>query len=477
MSLAPPINRSRPRAADVVYTREGAATAIERPYFSSAIGVILTVGALWGVIILLRMAINGSFTSVGLQEVNAHGHAQIFGWVGLFVMGFAYRMLPALTGRELPWKKAAAASWFVLLAGIALRTGLQPFVVANPALLPLAQVGSGLEIVAITVFAVQISYLLRKVPDGITPGAVWLVRGAVVFFALQAVFSAVYFQLTAVAGDRDLLLWLISHFQPPLRDLQIHGFAMFMVLGVGAILLPRWFGTRELPARGSRIAAVVLAAGVVAEIAGFLLMRLVGYRWASVWGFAALGLLGAAVWIVWKSRLLFPTPIATRSSKFIRAAHAWLLVSLVMLVLLPVWQFFVLPAVAGESHAVEIGFSHAYYGAIRHAITVGFVSLMILGMSVRFMERTRRAGSLPGGALLLPFVLVNAGCFLRVFFQTMTDIHPLAFQIAGVSGLLELSGIAVWAVWMLRAMWGKESAGGESSLTGAPSKRITMPSN
>ncbi|HMX63077.1 MAG TPA: hypothetical protein PKD58_08410, partial [Candidatus Sumerlaeota bacterium] len=66
---------------------EHTASGVERPYFASAIGVVLTVGALWGVIILLRMALNGSFTSVDVQEVNAHGHAQIFGWVGLFVMG------------------------------------------------------------------------------------------------------------------------------------------------------------------------------------------------------------------------------------------------------------------------------------------------------------------------------------------------------------------------------------------------------
>ena len=28
-----------------------------------------------------------------------------------------------------------------------------------------------------------------------------------------------------------------------------------------------------------------------------------------------------------------------------------------------------------------VGFSHAYFGATRHAITVGFISLMIMGMA------------------------------------------------------------------------------------------------
>jgi hypothetical protein len=39
-----------------------------------------------------------------------------------------------------------------------------------------------------------------------------------------------------------------------------------------------------------------------------------------------------------------------------------------------------------------------------------------------------------------------------VGFQTLTDINPVAFPIAGVSGILELTGIAIWAVHLLRTM-------------------------
>ncbi|MCC6547844.1 hypothetical protein IT570_11825 [Candidatus Sumerlaeota bacterium] len=453
MSLAPcTMQRDDVRHAEAFLAKEKVSSGIEQPYFASAIGVVLTIGALWGVIILLRIALNGSFTSVDVQEVNAHGHAQIFGWVGLFVMGFAYRMLPALVGHPLPWKRAAQLGWLVMLIGLALRTSLQPFGSTHPTLFTLAQVGSALEIAAITVFSIQISWLLHKPTPDITRGAAWMLRAAIVFFAFQAIFSAVYFRLTAIATSRELLLWLISHFQPPLRDLQIHGFAMMMIFGISSILLPRWFGTRELPSRGSRIVAFVLVASVIAEVVGFLLMRLVGYRWAAIWGVASLALLGSSIWIVVKSRVLSLHPISSRSSKFIRAAHLWLLLSLGMLVLLPLWQFLVLPRLAPTSHAVEIGFSHAYYGSIRHAITVGFVSLMILGMSSRLMERTRPNDSLPPGTLTLPLVLVNLGCALRVFFQAATDIHPFAFQVAGISGILELTGIAVWAAWMLKSM-------------------------
>lgn len=451
---APVMDREGSRGTTASILSRLSPPTIERPYFTTAIVLMMTVGALWGVWILLRIAINGSFVSVGLHEVNAHGHAQIFGWVGLFVMGFAYRMFPAMAGRKLPWAHLAELGWGMMLVGVLLRAGLQPFVTAHPAIVWVAQVGSVLEVLAIGVFVVQMAIVLRPGRETYIPGpSKWLIRGALCFFFLQAVASAVYFHLVAVADSRDWFLWLIANFQPPLRDLQVHGFATLMVLGVGAMMLPRWFGTARLPRVGGMVAAVALTIAVLMEITGFLAMRLVGTAWAGLWGLAALMLLGASGYLVVRQGLLRPFPMESRAGKFIRIAHAWLLVSLVMLVGLPVWQFVVLPVLAPHSQAVEIGFSHAYYGSIRHAITVGFISMMILGMSVRLMERTRDGATLPTGQLWVAFVLVNVGCLMRVVFQAATDMGQVFYPVAGMSGVLELSGIGLWALWMIPALW------------------------
>lgn len=72
------------------------ADAIYRPFFLAGILVVLTLGAVWGAYLLLQIGLRGSFTAAGLHEINAHGHAQIFGWVGLFVMGFAYQAFQRL---------------------------------------------------------------------------------------------------------------------------------------------------------------------------------------------------------------------------------------------------------------------------------------------------------------------------------------------------------------------------------------------
>ena len=123
-----------------------------------------------------------------------------------------------------------------------------------------------------------------------------------------------------------------------------------------------------------------------------------------------------------------------------------------MLVLLPVYQYGLLPRLAPESAAAQIGFSHAYYGSIRHAITVGFISLMIVGMAAKVVPTLSGIDvhALPG--LWLPFVLVNLGCALRVTMQTLTDFTPAAFPIAGASGVLEITGLAIWGGHVWRVM-------------------------
>ena len=55
-------------------------------------------------------------------------------------------------------------------------------------------------------------------------------------------------------------------------------------------------------------------------------------------------------------------------------------------------------------------------------------------------------------ALWGPFILVNVGCFLRVTTQTLTDWHPRFFAVVGVSGTLEVIGLAWWGFGLLRIM-------------------------
>ncbi len=75
---------------------------LHHAYFLAAIATVVTLGAGWGVWLLWQVGVRGRFTGLSLQDVNAHGQAQIDGWVGLFIMGFALQMFPRCGTHGLP---------------------------------------------------------------------------------------------------------------------------------------------------------------------------------------------------------------------------------------------------------------------------------------------------------------------------------------------------------------------------------------
>jgi hypothetical protein len=206
----------------------------------------------------------------------------------------------------------------------------------------------------------------------------------------------------------------------------------------------------------------VLNLAIVGEVLGLILMRSQGHAWAALWYGSSILLAASVVALVlnWK---IFSAPMESdRSLKFMRAAYVWLFGSLAMLLLLPAYQFAVLPTFAPEAAATQTGFSHAYYGAIRHAITVGFVSLMIVGVAAKVVPTLNGVDVRGLSSLWGPFILLNAGCALRVFGQVTTDLTAHAFPFAGVSGFLEVAGLTLWGWHLGRLMLGWKPTEGEA---------------
>src|SRR3972149_11370449 len=68
---------------------------IYRRFFKAGILVVLTAGCTWGAVNLLEIGLAGRFLQMRLlPAIHAHAHAMVFGWGGLFVMGFAYQLFP-----------------------------------------------------------------------------------------------------------------------------------------------------------------------------------------------------------------------------------------------------------------------------------------------------------------------------------------------------------------------------------------------
>ncbi len=128
-----------------------------------------------------------------------------------------------------------------------------------------------------------------------------------------------------------------------------------------------------------------------------------------------------------------------RGLKFILAAHIWLIVAMVMLAFGPYYMFRVyLPMTGGENP-----FSHAYFGAYRHALTVGFITMMIVGVSAHVTPRFSGIKPFKTRSPTV-FILLNLGNMLRITSQITTDFQPAAFNIIGFSGFIEVTALAIW---------------------------------
>src|SRR5687768_4593701 len=143
---------TRPAVADTTYRR----------FFTAGIALILTAGATWGAWLLWQIGVAGHFTGASLHHVNAHGHAQIYGWVGLFIMGFAYQAFPRLWHTDLVAPRPAVAAFVAMLVGLAVRTAGMTLSGRWALALPAALAGGALEAAAVLAFAGQIIAIYRR---------------------------------------------------------------------------------------------------------------------------------------------------------------------------------------------------------------------------------------------------------------------------------------------------------------------------
>src|SRR5262249_51264261 len=163
-------------------------------------------------------------------------------------------------------------------------------------------VGSAwLEVVAIVLFAWVIAATWQAAGKGLAFYDYYILA-SLGWFAGQAVAEAVYLAATLTAASRQELVALVATWQGAIRDAQIHGFAMLMILGVSQRILHHFYGFPAPSRRLSLAALICLNLAVTGEIAGLVLMRGASGTWAGLWYVSALLLTGAVVALLWNWR-------------------------------------------------------------------------------------------------------------------------------------------------------------------------------
>jgi NnrS protein len=429
-------------------TTQSIGDEIYRPFFIAALATVLTLGCVWGAINLFTIGLKQNFSTISYSWTLAHGHAMVFGFVGFFIMGFAYQVFPRFKQTKLWRPKLAFASLPLMVAGIALQT-VAHLIVPSSYALPLELVAATFQLAAVIVFALVIVKTISatKKPESYDR----FVYASLLWFVVAAIANPIIFKLFEFPGNREKLLFNLATFNIPYRDVQLLGIAVMMILGVSLRLLPHAYGLRE-PSRVWREflfwavngALVVGSLSFIAGMAG-------GNHWLLMlqWVCGIL-LLIVAVGTPRQFRLFSHVPEneTDRGLKFIRAAFVWFIIATSMLVLVPLYNFGIYMPLTGS----HVPFSHAFFGAYRHALTVGFIMMTIVGVSSKVVPALSGVDVRRAASLWPTFILLNLGNMMRVSFQVATDFTTHAYTIMGVSGFIEVVGLSLWAYELVKNM-------------------------
>lgn len=370
----------------------------------------------WNLISISQQHLSGSLSPAWLQ---AHGHAQIFGWIGSFILGIGFYSMTKMQSTLTFPTRAGATTWVLWTLGVALRWTAGVTSWHWRILLPF----SGLfELVAFILFYGSVRRH-RPVSAG-RRREVWMtvVFGGTIAFLVAMIVNFAALAYLAVLGTTPAL--------PHLLDQQM------IVLAVWGVLVPTiWgFNARWLPIfaglKTPNSARLLLAYSL--SIAGVVTLF---KQWWSV--SAALLLFAALLAVdalhVWEpavrpAKLL---NVHASFSLFLRIPYIWLVVSCVLNML-----------------AVRYDYAGGIWGSSRHAITVGFIAGMVFVIGPRIIPAFGGMRILWSTSLMFwSLLLLQLGCTLRVIFEPLAyeKYWALAWKVLPYSAIVELIAVALFA--------------------------------
>jgi hypothetical protein len=419
----------------------GPGDVIYRRFFRAGIVTMLTFGCVLGAVNLAIMAASHRLASLDMRAVTwAHAHAQVAGWVTFFVMGFAYQAIPRFKFTTLCRPLLASRSLFLMAVALTVRTFADLWI-SNPAWALAGKIAGAGELAVVLTFALIVTQTIRRSKNPIEPYEKFLFAALGWMIAAFAFDWWIFAASTTINGYEEWVRF-ISRYDAPWRDLQLAGFAGGMILGVSQRFLPFIYGFREVPPRTARLVLYLWNLAVAGNVVAYsMLIRTGEPVWGLVLEICILGMFSSVALLVRGFGLFSVRVERDRSLPFIKAAYFWALVAIALLALLPVYD-----ALAG------VAFSHAYFGGYRHAFTVGFISMMILGVSSKVVPILGGLDLRRLSSLRATFWLVNVGNAMRIVFQILTDSQRWAYPLMGLSAWVEVTGLTLWAVDLWRAM-------------------------
>jgi uncharacterized protein involved in response to NO len=348
--------------------------------------------------------------------VQAHGHALLFGWLGSFILGISFYVIPRMRGSDHDLT-TGWITWGLWIGGVTLRLLATNSGVAWKTLLPIS---AFIQLAAISLFFISI-FRGRGDGDGVISlrvirigAAGWLLlMGLNLYLCVQQATAG----MTPVISGSSHQFFIFA---------ALWGFLVPLTLGYAARWLPAVLNLRPareglmLPAIASIMAGVLVATTGAWQVA------------ALVWAVGTIGFIIAL-------RLFEPLKGKPR----LRGIHPW---SIHFIRLATVWL------TLAAALMVPFGNSFGWPDFLRHLVTVGFLVTMVLAVGPRMLPALfGRAQLFSRRLMLVSLLLVSAGVSLRLVLQLagqagMDDRFWIWFPYAAA---LEGGGIIVFAANML----------------------------
>lgn len=469
--------RKPPGSAGPPPKQKAVAEPSERYYIFLATSLVLALGLGFVLAILLPIAValqsNWGLRWQALAQV--HGHVQVVGFAGFFVIGMAYRLVPRFSSTPLRHGWTVLPVYGLLLAGVILRALTQPL--SDNALFAWGQgLASFCELAGAALFCLSMVSTLRRPLIERQPWAPFIASGAI-WFALQALLGAWVLtdlslhgsSINALPGGRTVL--------PASRDdllltLQIYGFLLGFIFGVAGRAVPTFFGHRP-PARLVFTSWALLQVGTLLFAGESVLQVASG---SSIPRLQATGLLclgaaliaGAATTGSWKpaSRL---RPSARSAAGLVKAAFLWCAVAGVLDIAFGLQTLLQNEPLSGDEA-----------DAVRHVLAVGVITTIIFGMGhlvVPALATQRLAGVTDRRRLAALQVLLACAVVLRAVPPLLTGLDTrLRFSLVGVAGVLAWLAIALFGYFLWKARGQQEAIVAEATQAtrGRPSGPETL---
>jgi uncharacterized protein involved in response to NO len=408
------------RALVAMRDRETAMSKLLMAFILSGLAFMLFPGTLLGVWNLLQISGREHGGRISPAWLQAHGHAQVFGWVGSFLLGIGWYSIPKLRDRASQVIRAAWVCWALWTVGVALRWAATVYLWNWRFFVP---AGGLLELVAFLIFFSVVSQHRPKDPrqSRLEPW-VWVVMSATIGLLAALVANVI---LSFAASFRGIDPAFSNRADQRYLALVGWGFLVPFVWGFSAKWMRVFLGLK--PFRTPLLYATVA-------------VNLVGLGCAARGHFAAattLFLLASASSAV-AIRIFEPSEQEPKTKGihrsfpvFVRLAYGWLLIAAALGVAANLWDT-----------------SGGFWGASRHALTVGFVSTMILAVGQRILPAFSGMRILWSPRLMFAgLFLLTVGCTLRVTSEVLAyqGYAGWAWQVLPVSALTELSALSVFA--------------------------------